>query len=208
MPVRRRWAGGGGRLRTAASDAPSGPARRNAIIAKKPRLKIPSRSRPTNHALLSSCQVFSRAPIQATKPAIRPPGSRDRRRARSGAGARRARSPCSPTMSGPFMTNTSFAIAIHTATIARMAPAMMAMPAPMKSLVTVVLDMMVVLSVCRMGLGLAVRPAASRRSGRHGDRDLAAGVAPPDVVDRLRGLAQRVGTVDDGRDLAGLDERP
>ena len=44
-------------------------------------------------------------------------------------------------MSGPFMTNTSFAMAIPTATMARMAPAMTASPPPMKSLVTVALDM-------------------------------------------------------------------
>ena len=54
--------------------------------------------------------------------------------------------PLRPTMSGPFMTNTSFAFAIDTATMARMAPAMTASPPPMKSLVTVALDMGCLLS--------------------------------------------------------------
>ncbi len=39
------------------------------------------------------------------------------------------------------MTNTSFATAIHTPTMATTAPAIMARPAAMKSLVTFVLDM-------------------------------------------------------------------
>jgi len=51
--------------------------------------------------------------------------------------------PLSPTMSGPFMTNTWFAMAIHPAAMARMAPAITASPPPMKSLVTVALDMVV-----------------------------------------------------------------
>ena len=44
-------------------------------------------------------------------------------------------------MSGPLITNTSFAMASQMAAMARMAPATTAMPLPMKSLVTVVLDM-------------------------------------------------------------------
>ena len=44
-------------------------------------------------------------------------------------------------MSEPAITNTSFAIASQMAVTARMAPEMMAIPLPMKSLVTVVLDM-------------------------------------------------------------------
>ena len=38
------------------------------------------------------------------------------------------------------------------------------------------------------------------------DGDLAAGVSQPDVIDRLGGLAQRIGPIDDRSDLAGLDE--
>ena len=52
-------------------------------------------------------------------------------------------------MSGPFMTKTSFATATETATTARMAPAMRASPPPMKSLVTVALDMGCLLSGVR-----------------------------------------------------------
>ena len=44
-------------------------------------------------------------------------------------------------MSAPFMTKTPPAMAMDTAAMATMAPAMMAIPAPMKSLVTMVLDM-------------------------------------------------------------------
>ena len=69
MQGRREVASGSGPPRRRAIR----PGDRKAIIAKNPKLKIPSRSRPTNHALLSSCQVFSRAPIHATRPAIRPP---------------------------------------------------------------------------------------------------------------------------------------
>ena len=49
-------------------------------------------------------------------------------------------------MSDPLMTNTSFAMAIQTAAMARMAPVMTASAPPMKSLETVVLSMVVLTS--------------------------------------------------------------
>ena len=58
------------------------------------------------------------------------------------------------------------------------------------------------------GLG---RTAAGGSVGRradasHGDRDLSLGMARPDVVHRLRRVAQWIGAIQDGRDLAGLDQ--
>src|SRR5918995_6909041 len=40
----------------------------------------------------------------------------------------------------------------------------------------------------------------------HGDGDLASGVPASHMADRLGGFAQRIGAVDDRRDLAGLDQ--
>ena len=48
--------------------------------------------------------------------------------------------PWIPTMSEPDITNTSFAMASQMAATARIAPAMMAIPLPMKSRVTVAFD--------------------------------------------------------------------
>ena len=50
------------------------------------------------------------------------------------------------------------------------------------------------------------QPHAGAGRASHPDHDLASGVSLLQVPDRLGGLTQRVGPVDDRRDLAGLDE--
>ena len=83
-------------------------------------------------------------------------------------------------MSGPLITNTSFAMASQTAAMARMAPATMAIPLPMKSLVTVALDMMCLPfeSIVVVWIGWT--------GGSDGDDDRPPGVSRRDVTDRLR----------------------
>ena len=121
-----------------------------------PRLKIPVSSRAMNHALFAIRAVLSSAPIHDTRPAMKPASivaaptiPRPTRATPSGL-------PLRPTMSGPSITNTSFAMAIHTAATARMAPARTASMPPMKNLVTVALDM----SIVSLSLGMVVAGSA------------------------------------------------
>src|SRR6185503_17901507 len=208
--------------RDAAADVPSGPAMTYAIIAKNPKLKIPSRSRTRNQALLSSWDVFRSAPIHERRPPIIAPTIAKPPAMPSPSSARASGPPWTPTTFEPFMTNNPFACASPTAMIRRMAPAPAAMTLPMKSLVTVALDMGGFLSVeVRPSVGCDPCRGSSSRSGqdhvargdggahrvmRHLDDDGSASVSARDVLDRLGGTVQWIHPSDDGGDPSSLDQ--
>ena len=117
-----------------------------ASIAMKPKLKIPVSSRTANQVLLSSCDVLSRAPIQATSPVIRPPITPtpptmpSPRRDQASALGRTS------TTSLPEVMKTLPTKARDTAAMMRIAPAATAIRPAMKTRVTVDFDMVCSLS--------------------------------------------------------------
>src|SRR5258705_7779407 len=166
-----------------------------------PRLKIPGSSRTANQVGLSSCQVFTRAPIQATRPATNPPRMTRPPAIPSPTRDQTNASPRRPTMSDPAMTNAWLAMASATAAMPMMAPAATAIRLPMKSLVTVGLDMSSPFGFCRFAREVGVVDRWSER-----DDDGASSVSPGDVTDRLGSPGQWVGAVDDRRHLPGFDQ--
>ncbi len=58
----------------------------------------------------------------------------------------------------------------------------------------------------RHPVALALVVAATGGADSHGDDDLAGGVTPGEVTDRVGRVGEGIGAVDDRRDGAGLDE--